>query len=261
MRPIEGKPKNVRELLHGVKYSIDYYQREYRWETKQVHELLDDLTAVFLEEYDPGIDRTMVKEFPYYFLGSVIISQKGGESFIVDGQQRLTSLTLLLVLLQNLQRGRDEFVNVEGLVFSEQYGEKTFNLSVEDREQCMEALFNGKSFDTTDKSESVQNIYGRYQDMESYFPPEELPEEALPYFADWLMNKVYLVEISAYSDEDAYTIFETMNDRGLSLSPTDMLKGYLLANMESSRRTEANNLWRRRIQEMSTQTDDHVSTI
>ena len=43
---------------------------------------------------------------------------------------------------------------------------------------------------------------------------------------------MHLVEITAYSDDDAYTIFETMNDRGLSLSPTDMLKGYLLANID-----------------------------
>ena len=52
--------------------------------------------------------------------------------------------------------------------------------------------------------------------------------EALPYFVDWLIENVHLVEITAYSDDDAYTIFETMNDRGLSLSPTDMLKGTCL---------------------------------
>lgn len=256
MRPIEGQPKNIKQLLEKVKYSIDYYQREYRWETKQVHELINDLTGVFLGEYEPGISRSKVKEFPHYFLGSIIISQKAGESFIVDGQQRLTSLTLMLILLRNLQRERKDAVDVGGLIFSEQYGEKTFNLAVDERARCMEALFEGKPFDTTGQSESVQNIHKRYQDMEAYFPAE-LQEEALPYFADWLIEKVYLVEISAYSDEDAYTIFETMNDRGLSLSPTDMLKGYLLANMDSSRRTQANDLWRRRVQELTTQNDDH----
>ena len=55
--------------------------------------------------------------------------------------------------------------------------------------------------------------------------------EALPYFVDWLIENVHLVEITAHSDDDAYTIFETMNDRGLSLTATDMLKGYLLANI------------------------------
>ncbi len=56
----------------------------------------------------------------------------------------------------------------------------------------------------------------------------------MPYFIDWLLENVHLVEITAYSDDDAYTIFETMNDRGLSLSPTDMLKGYLLANIDEA---------------------------
>ena len=257
MRPIESHPRNVRQLLQ-VKYSIDYYQREYRWETKQVHELLDDLTGVFLEGYESGISRSKVDEFPYYFLGSIIISQRDGQSFIVDGQQRLTSLTLLLILLRNLQSGRNDLVNVDNLVFSERYGEKTFNLAVDERARCMEALFEGRPFDTTGQSESVQNIHERYQDMEAYFP-RDLQEEALPYFVDWLTEKVYLVEISAYSDEDAYTIFETMNDRGLSLSPTDMLKGYLLANMDSGQRIQANDLWRRRVQEMTAQSDDHAA--
>ena len=73
----------------------------------------------------------------------------------------------------------------------------------------------------------------------------------LPYFVDWLIDNVHLVEITTYSDEDAYTIFESMNDRGLSLRPTDMLKGYLLANMDQHCRAQANDLWRSRVQEIT----------
>lgn len=65
------------------------------------------------------------------------------------------------------------------------------------------------------------------------------------------------MEITAYSDEEAYTIFETMNDRGLSLSPTEMLKGYLLANMQPQRRVSANELWRKRVQALGDRGDDH----
>ena len=116
--------KSVRLLLQGVKYSIDYYQREYRWEAKQVRELLNDLTGVFLDDYQVGIARSVVKQFTHYFLGSIIISQKNSESFIVDGQQRLTTITLLLILLRNLQQGREDRVSVDDLVFAEQYGAK-----------------------------------------------------------------------------------------------------------------------------------------
>jgi hypothetical protein len=65
---------------------------------------------------------------------------------------------------------------------------------------------------------------------------------------DWLIENVHFVEISANTDEDAYTIFETMNDRGLSLSPTDMLKGYLLANIvDDTEKDRANEIWKRQL--------------
>ena len=133
MSPIDGKAKSVRQLLQGVKYSIDYYQREYRWEAKQVRELVNDLSGTFLEEYESELSRTKVADFPHDFLGSIIISQKGSESFLVDGQQRLTSLTLLLMLLRNLQGDRPNAVNIDDLIFSERYGQKTFNLAVDER--------------------------------------------------------------------------------------------------------------------------------
>jgi hypothetical protein len=247
VREILGKAKTIREMLKGAKYSIDYYQREYKWQDKQIRELIDDLTGKFVEEYEPGHPRVRVAEYPHYFLGSVIISRKDGASYIVDGQQRLTSLTLLLILVRHLQRERDDQVNVDELIVSEKYGHRSFNLHVEERAACMEALFNGEPFDPADRTESVRNLYQRYADLDEALP-DEVRGAALPYFIDWLLENVHLVEITAYSDDDAYTIFETMNDRGLSLSPTEMLKGYLLANIEDiSRRTAANSRWQERV--------------
>lgn len=250
MRDILGKAKTVRELLKGVKYSIDYYQREYKWGEKQARELIDDLTGKFLEDYQPGHSRKQVAGYPHYFLGAIIISKKDSANYIVDGQQRLTSLSLLLILLRNLQRGRADVVNIDELIVSEKYGQISFNLDVDERNPCMDALFAATAFDPADRSESVQNLFGRYQDMEAAWP-EELRGDALPYFVDWLLENVHLVEITAYSDDDAYTIFETMNDRGLSLSPTDMLKGYLLANIDERKRIPANARWRERIAELA----------
>jgi uncharacterized protein with ParB-like and HNH nuclease domain len=68
------------------------------------------------------------------------------------------------------------------------------------------------------------------------------------------------VQITAYSDDDAYAIFETMNDRGLKLTPADMLKGYLLANMEEGKpRTTANDVWRKRLRTLDDHADDASS--
>lgn len=250
VREILGKAKTVRELLKNVKYSIDYYQREYKWHEKQIRELVDDLSSKFLEEYQSDHERSRVAEYPHYFLGSIIISKKDNGSYIVDGQQRLTSLTLVLIFLRNLQKDHSVQVNVDELIFSEKYGQRSFNIHVDERITAMEALYLGQAVDATDRSESVQNLLRRYGDIEAAFP-DELRGDALPFFIDWLLENVHLVEITAYSDDDAYTIFETMNDRGLSLSPTDMLKGYLLANMAEQKRVIANNRWRERIRELN----------
>jgi hypothetical protein len=192
-----------------------------------------------------------VADYPHYFLGSIISSKKDTASYIVDGQQRLTSLTLLLILLRTLQKSRADQVNVDELIVSEKYGQKSFNLYVDERTPCMEALYEGEYFDFTGRSESIQNLCQRYRELEEYFP-DELSGAALPYFIDWLLENVHLVEVTAYSDDDAYAIFETMNDRGLSLNPTDMLKGYLLANIDDDlKRTAASKRWRDRIRELN----------
>ena len=249
MREINANARTVRQLLKDMKYSIDYYQREYQWQSKHATEMVDDLVIKFLEEYDKNHERKKVKHYPHYFLGPIIISKKNGSKFIVDGQQRLTTLTLLLIHLNNLQAGRDKTTNIEDLILSEQYGEKSFNLQIEEHYQCMESLFERREFDATNESRSVRNIIQRYEDIQNAFP-NDLCDEALLHFVDWLIDNVHLVEITANSDDDAYAIFETMNDRGLSLSPTDMLKGFLLANIDEDYRAHVNHEWKDRINKL-----------
>jgi len=243
---IVGRTRSIRELLFNQKYSIDYYQREFKWETKHVQELIDDLTSKFLDFYNPEHERKKIAQYGHYFLGSIIISKRNGQKYIIDGQQRMTTITLLLIFLNNLQKKNNlnAKVKVDELIYSEKFGNKSYNIDVEERAYFIENLFNGNIPDVSDVAESLQNIVARYQDITEYYP-EDLQNNALPYFIDWLIEKVHLVEITTYSDDDAYTIFETMNDRGLSLSPTDMLKGYLLANIsDEDLRNQAAILWK-----------------
>ncbi|QRN82045.1 DUF262 domain-containing protein [Chloroflexota bacterium] len=258
-REIRGVSKSIRSLLSGVKYTIDYYQREYKWTTKQVSELLQDLTNRFLDDHEDENERKAVAGYGQYFLGSIVISAKNGQKFIIDGQQRLTTLTLLLIYLDNLQSDREDKVSIKEMIFSEKYGEKSFNLDVEERAAAMEAIFNQEDYEINGQSESVKNIIARYKDIESFFDPD-IKDETLPYFIDWLIDNVHLVEITAYSDNDAYMIFETMNDRGLSLTPTDMLKGYLLANIiDEEKRDEAANIWKAQSHELKEISPEEVS--
>ena len=256
MQPIQGEAKSVAQILRGARYSIDYYQREFKWETKQVVELVSDLTSRFQESYQPGHERTAVADYPHYFLGSIIISAKGANRFVVDGQQRLTSLTLLLIHLHRLGQGRPDVAALDDLIYATKYGQKSFNLDVDDRRECMTALFEGRDVDLSAASESVQNLAARFVDIEQALP-DEVIGEALPFFVDWLTENARVVEITAYTDDDAYAIFETMNDRGLKLTPADMLKGYLLANItDVQARHQANETWRTRVAELTAEEQD-----
>ncbi len=244
MREIQGEARSIRRLLGGSKFSIDYYQREYRWGAKQVKELIDDLADKFQDSYAEDHERSAVEGYGHYFLGSVITCNRGGRKYVIDGQQRITTLTLLLMHLHRQLGGASTLAD---LIYSEKYGQRSFNLDVPERTACMDALYNEQPFDTSGQPESVINIQERFQDIVEYFPGE-LTNGALPYFADWLIENVYLVEITAYSDADAYEIFETMNDRGMSLTSTEMLKGYLLANItDTDSRNTANDVWRSRV--------------
>lgn len=251
MKAIDGRARTISEVLKGKRYGIDYYQREYRWQRKQTEELINDLVDQFLQSHRPENPRRAVATYGNYFLGSIILSERDGSLFIVDGQQRLTTITLLLILLHRTQGPRPDRVPLEELIFSEKFGERSFNIAVEDRRAIMEALFKGEKPNTSDMSESVRTMVDRYDDLEELLGEyqDEITESALPYFCDWLIEKVHVVEITAATDEDAYTIFETMNDRGLSLSPLDMLKGYLLAHISNpEQRNHAARIWRERVE-------------
>ncbi len=116
---IEGRARTVRELLDKAKYAIDFYQREYAWQERQVRELIDDLTGKFLDSFDAIHSRHEVESYGHYFLGSIVISHKRGQRYVVDGQQRLTTLTLLLIHLHHLQIDEEESVDVQNLIYSE----------------------------------------------------------------------------------------------------------------------------------------------
>ena len=247
MKKIDGSPKSLKQLLQNTKYSIHYYQREYMWQRKHIEELIDDLTSEFLDCYTPGDSRLKVQDYGAYFMGSVVLA--GRENAIIDGQQRFSSLTLLLIYLNNRLRALGKTYSViEQMIFSEAYGTKSFNINVEDRYDCMDAIFNDRTFDVTDAGESVKNLYGRYNDIIDLFPTDDITDEMLLHFCDWLAEKVFFIEIVATTEQDAHKVFVTMNDRGLSLTSTEMLKGYLLSEIKDDReREKLNGVWKEKV--------------
>ena len=255
MKKIDGSPKSLKQLLQNTKYSIHYYQREYMWQRKHIEELIDDLTSEFLDYYHPGDDRRAVQDYGAYFMGSIVLA--GRENAIIDGQQRFSSLTLLLMYLNNRLRTLGQsYSMIEQMIFSEAFGTKSFNINVEDRYDCMNAIFNDKPFDVTDCGESVKNLYSRYADIIDLFPSDDITDDMLLHFCDWLAEKVFFIEIVATTEQDAHKVFVTMNDRGLSLTSTEMLKGYLLSEIkDDTSREKLNDLWKDKVLELKKDDD------
>ncbi|PWC06435.1 DUF262 domain-containing protein [Mycetocola zhujimingii] len=247
MSAITPHYRSVTQLLQSRSFSIDEYQREYKWERRHIEELLSDLLARFWSEYRDGDSPKDVSSYGEYFLGSIIVTERAGKSYLVDGQQRVTSLTLLMIHLYRIakQAGLSVASTIEPLIFSDNFGEPQFNLDIQERVPVIRALFNGEEYNPDGKEESVGTILARYHDIESLDLAGELGV-ALQGFIYWLMNNVGLIEISTASDSQAYGIFETMNDRGKPLSPVDMLKAYLLAPIvDDEDRRRANSIWKK----------------
>src|SRR5690554_662146 len=245
---IEAKDRTIVEVLDKNKYTVDYYQREYSWQQKHIEQLVTDLTTAFLNEYEPRHERTEVENYNSYYLGPFVLSEKGGKRSIIDGQQRLTSLTLILIFLNHLQKDYGVNEAIEGMIFSEKFGKKSFNIDVPERTAGLQALFETGEYNVPDDADaSTVNMVERYNDIIEAFP-KEIDAQVLPFFIDWFKERVVLVEILAYSDDNAYTIFETMNDRGLNLTPTEMLKGYLLSRFKDNvLRKSTNDFWKKAI--------------
>src|SRR5208337_3436502 len=150
------------------KFTIDYFQREYRWQEKHIKILIEDLTTTFLKSYKKEHKRSEVAKYQSYYLGPVVFSVNPdtGKKSIIDGQQRITSITLLLIFLNHLQDDHEQKVSIKELVFSEKYGEKSFNMTDETREPCLKALFeHGDYVAVDDDDETVINMIRRYEDI------------------------------------------------------------------------------------------------
>jgi uncharacterized protein with ParB-like and HNH nuclease domain len=251
MSTITPHYRTVQQLLQSQKFAIDEFQREYKWDKKQIEELISDLQAKFSASYRDGDDTKKVANYEEYFLGSIIVSKREGKNYLIDGQQRVTSLTLMLIFLyreaqkQNLPNALTQ--TLAPLIYSDNLGEMSFNLDMAERQSVLDALFHARPVNPDDGDESVHTMLARYSDIEQNDLVENLGD-ALQHFIYWLLSKVGLIEIATNNDSAANEIFETMNDRGKPLSPVDMLKAFLLAPvLNPERRNKANHVWREQV--------------
>lgn len=248
--------KSVNACLQQ-RFTLPTYQREYRWEVKHLQELLEDIQESFLNNYEPTHGRAQVGDYSPYFLGTIITTAaSNGARSIIDGQQRLTTLTLLMVYLLRLAKEHPEWAmsDVEPLIRRRVFGDSLFNLEFDsDRKALIETLLDNPNIKGDDLDEHVDGIinissgtrhaYIVYSNIDNFIL-DQVKDGLMDRLLDYIIERVYLFEIGVPSEQDGHKVFVTMNDRGLRLAPLDLLKGYLLSNIsEPKANVLANHKW------------------
>jgi len=260
---IDAKSKKLMELLFRKKYQVKYFQREYKWQKGNIEDLLVDLERSFMSNFQVEHTRDNVPDYDCYYMGPVVLYREKTSFVIVDGQQRLTSFTLLLIYLNHLQKivlkeTPKKIQNLDEYIFSQPFEHETFNMEIPEREPILKCLFEGKEVDEKYLSnESSQNIYDRFSDIVDLFPITLKHEMVLPLFINWMVEKLIFIEIMAQTSDSAYTIFESMNDRGLKLTQAELLKSYLLSNVKDEQKIkELDIAWKKKIAHLKTYSND-----
>ena len=223
--------KLIKVFSDDYLFEIPLYQRPYAWTTDQVDELIDDLRDA--QRRDP--------EAPY-FLGSIVLikdAQKP-DSVVVDGQQRLTTLAMILCSFRELadddkREHIDAFVRQRGNDLKGTQDQFRLNLRERDRNffdhnvQARGAISGLLDRDVASlpdvQQRIVTNVSRIYQQL------GQLNEEERWSLATFMMQQCSIVVVTATDRESAYRIFSVMNDRGLDLSPTDILKAETIGSL------------------------------
>ncbi|RJL35765.1 GmrSD restriction endonuclease domain-containing protein [Bailinhaonella thermotolerans] len=257
---INGRTFTLQELFDQAIYSIDNYQREYAWTDEDVRILVNDLCGKFGEaRRDPRTRRGIHHAHPY-FLGPFVYYEEGhGVRFLVDGQQRFTTLHLMFMHLhrQAVALGyRNAVDKLVPVIRKAHEGRWRFRIDIAERRDALQALYDGRDYEPgLGSSLSLRNLCARSAEMRELLE-SRLDAEEVSDFIDWMLTRVLMVGIEAPTRASGFHIFESMNDRGSRLTPVDLLKSYLLSSVGENQEEELNGQWRTMLAELTPGRDD-----
>lgn len=233
---IQSQDIKVADVFQAF-YVVPDYQREYVWETEQVEQLLNDINA------ELGNDSGQA---PEYFIGSVVVCPGTASDVLelIDGQQRMTTLFLTLCAIRDRikELGEQPPGALEPQIAAtstDPAGRDHFryrlDLQYEDSGDIIVRIAQGTVDEAEEKStRSIANIRNAYKVTLDFLKGEFGDDtDALRAFYGYLSNKVKLIRIQTKDVTKALKIFETINDRGISLDSMDLLKNLLF--MKASR--------------------------
>jgi uncharacterized protein with ParB-like and HNH nuclease domain len=228
-------------------FRIPDYQRPYSWTTDHAKDLLGDLLSTV--EANPGA----VSDMPTYFLGSVVLIKKedNPKADVVDGQQRLTTLTLLLAAIRSNIASESkaeltEFLYAKGNAL--RGTQDRFRLALRQRDADFFQRYvqqdGGFSELLTLQKELVDSQL-RLRDNAKLFQTEldRMNEEKKVILAQFILQRCHLVVVSTADEDSAYRIFSVLNSRGLDLSATDILKASIIGGIQEYKRDKYTEKW------------------
>ena len=227
-------------------YSIPSYQRPYAWTDVEAGELFSDLYDFFTKEKDDT-----------YFLGSIVLIKDEGKphSEVIDGQQRLTTLTILLAALTTRFSGelRADFENYIREPGRASQGLKPMpRLALRERDRQFFADYvqslklaelvaiDPAQLDNESQRNVRKNAEVMLQRLKTSFGDDI---ERLCEFGAFLVQRCFLVAVSTPSQQSAFRVFSVLNSRGLDLLPTDIIKSDVIGSIKPAKQEAFTEIW------------------
>jgi len=239
MSKINFEIKGIGKLIKESHLKVPIYQRSFAWEEKQIEELLNDIKESINEEE--------------YFLGTIVLTkiQELNRLEIVDGQQRISTIAIFFAALKMNLSDKKSSNKIQEDYLSEydiREGENIpkLELNQQDNNFFREYIIN-RNTEYPDKIESHRRIKKAFDVSENFIDKllksNNNDPNVLYDWKEFIDEKLKIVLIIVPSEANAFTIFETLNDRGLELAQIDLLKNYLYSKAGSRRLKEAQNSW------------------
>lgn len=267
---VNPEKQNINTLFSTTNYHIDFYQREYKWTSDEVKRLIDDIFYPFEQSYaahkdlDPT-EGNVKSKYSWYYLNTYITNRSDEKLFVVDGQQRLTTLTLMLMALYHmcgpdslsLSERRDWLkAKIAGVGVG---GKKQFWMAHEKRDPLMRALFEGQapSADMIDDGITARHIIDNYALIQKEFASRLPSGHKLDTFIFYFLSMVVIINLEV-ARTDVPMVFEVINDRGVRLQPYEILKGKLLGEIDKVEVDDYADIWDEAIHELEARGDGEV---
>lgn len=236
--------EGISNVLKTKRFRVPAYQRSYAWESEHVEALLQDIN-----------DAIQSKENEY-FLGSIVVTgQSEGRHDVVDGQQRLTTISLLVSAIKDIFADKNDMevvvsVKSDYLASTDRKTkekEPKLILNEVDNELFQELIENPSTIDSSKfQRQSHQRLLSAARLIREYLDNllrnSKDEEETLHAWLDYLDSNLKVIVVAAPDDSNAFVIFETLNDRGLELAISDLLKNYIF-HKSGDKIEEAKNRW------------------